>query len=142
MTDHLTIKDKLAQYEDIKKEISELDTKIEKLEKEGFKLAAVQESRKRPPFGKHDIIIEAQSPKTRNLMSMYKSMLQDRLEELLEVQIEVEEYISKLPTSRLRIIFESRYINQYAWQKIAFIVKGNATADSVRKEHDRFLKEN
>lgn len=140
MVDKLSIKDKLNQLNDIRKEISELDYKIKKLEKEGFKLAAVQESRKRPPFGKHDIIIEAQSPETRDLMSKYKSMLQQRLEKLLEVEIEVESFINTLPTARLQRIFEYKCIDDYSWQKIAFIIGKGATADSIRMEYNRFLE--
>ena len=47
-----------------------------------------------------------------------------------------------MPTSRLRRIFELRYIKQYTWRKIAFIIGGSATERSVRAEHDRFFKEN
>lgn len=140
MVEHLSIKDKLIQYEDIKKEIYELEDKIDKLEKEGFKIASVKESRHRSPYGVHDIVIEAQSPKIKDLISRYKSILKDRYEELLEVQIEVEEYISKLPTSRLRRIFTYKYIDQFTWRKIAFIM--SATEESIKKEYQRFLKEN
>ena len=142
MVDKLSIKDKLSQLNDIKKEISELDYKIKQLEKEGIKLAAVQESRKRPPFGKHDIVIEAQTPKTRNLMCLYKSMLQQRLEKLLKIEIEIESFINTLPTARLQRIFEYKCINDYSWQKIAFIIGGKATKESVKKEYQRFLQEN
>lgn len=141
MVEHLTIKDKLVQFEDIKKEVYELEDKIDKLEKEGFKIASVKESRHRPPYGTHDIIIEAQSPKIKELISRYKSILKERYEELLEVQIELEEYISKLPTSRLRRIFTYRYIEQCTWRKISFMIK-NTTEDSVRMEHNNFLKNN
>ncbi len=68
-------------------------------------------------------------------------MLQERLDKLLEVQIEIEEFINELPTSRLRRIFNLRYIEQYTWRKIAYIIGGNATDRSVRAEHDRFLQE-
>lgn len=142
MVDKLSIKDKLNQLNDIRKEISELDYKIKKLEKEGFKLAAVQESRKKPPFGKHDIIIEAQSPETKELMSKYKSMLQQRLKKLLEIEIEIESFINTLPTARLQRIFEYKCIDNYSWQKIAFIIGGKATKESIKKEYQRFLQNN
>lgn len=142
MVEHLTIKDKLNQLYDIRKEISEIKAEIKKVEKDGIGLAPVQESRHYPPYGKHDIVIEAQTSIARDLISKYKSMLQERYNELLNVKIETEEYIEKMPTSRLRRIFELRYIKQYTWRKIAFIIGGSATERSVRAEHDRFFKEN
>lgn len=141
MINNLTMKDKLNQLHDIRKEISEIKGNIKKLEKSGTGLAAVQESRHNPPYGKHDIIIEAQTSTARDLISRYKSMLQERYEKLLRLKIEAEEYIEQLPTSRLRMIFEYKYIKQYTWRKIAYIIGGNATEEGVRKEHDRFFKE-
>lgn len=142
MTENLNIKDKLVQLCDIRKEISELESKLEKVEKEGIKVASAQASYKRPPFTKHDIIIEAQSPETRQKISYYKSVLQQRYDKLLKIQTETEEFINDLPTSRLRRIFTLRYIEQYTWRKIAYIIGKGATERSVRAEHERFLKEN
>lgn len=142
MVEHLNIKDKLNQLYDIRKEISEIKAEIKEIEKNGTGLAAIQESRHNPPYGKHDIIIETQTSTARDLISRYKSMLQERYNKLLKVKIEVEEYIEKMPTSRLRRIFELKYIKQYTWRKIAFIIGGNATEDSIKQEHSRYLKEN
>ena len=134
------IKDKLVQLCDIRKEIIELEQKIKKLEDKGVLVCAVEGSYNRPPFTKHSILIESANPELLEKDKYYKSILQQRLNDLLDVQIEVEEYIDSIPISRLRRIFELRYIEQHGWQKIAYMMKGNATADSVRKEHDRFLQ--
>lgn len=138
----LEIKSKLSQLNDLKKEISELQFKIEKLEKKGIVVGSVEASYKRPPYTKHNISIEANDPRFINKINDLKQTLQLRLNNLLELQNEIEKFISNLPTSRLRTIFELRYIKQYSWQKIAYVIGGYATKDSVRKEHDRFLKEN
>lgn len=140
------LKDKLFQINDIRKEISELQVKIEKLEKEGVLNDCVEASSKHFPYTKYNVKVEAKNPKLVKKINLYKAILQERLELLLDVQTELEEFISKLPTSRLRRIFELRYIEQYTWTKIAYIIseknKKNATSDSVRMEHDRFFKEN
>lgn len=136
------IKNKLSQLNDIKFEISELEYKIKKLEKKGIFIANVKASYKRPPYTKHNISVEASNPKIVNKINALKKTLELRLESLLELQNEIETFISGLPTSRLRRIFELRYINQFSWQKIAYVIGGFATKESVRKEHDRFLKEN
>lgn len=142
MVDKSNIKDKLSQYEDIKKEISELESKIEKLEKKGLVIGAVEESRHKPPFGKHSILIEATNPELMNKAEEYKNLLQIKLNNLFQIKIEVEEYINSIPNSRLRRIFRLRYINQYSWRKISYIIGGKATERSVRAEHERFLQEN
>lgn len=139
MVEKINIKDKLNQLKDIEKGIYELDYKIKKLEKEGYKLAPVQESRRRPPFGKHDIIIEAQSLETRDKINRYKYSLQTRMNNLLTMQIEISEFINTLPSVRLQRIFEYKYMNHYSYRKIAYIVGG--TEESIRKEHDRFLQD-
>lgn len=136
------IKDKLVQLCDIKKEIIELEQKIKKLDDKGVVISSIEGSYNRPPFTKHNIQIESFNPKLMQKSNYYKSILQQRLNDLLDVQIEIEEYIDSIPISRLRRIFTLRYIEQYTWQKIAYIMKGRATADSVRMEHDRFLQEN
>lgn len=136
------LKDKLVQIDDIRKEIFELQSKIEKIEKEGVLNDCVEASSKHFPYTKYNVKVEAKNPRLVKKINMYKSILQERLELLLDVQTELEEFISKLPTSRLRRIFELRYIEQYTWTKIAYIIGRNSTPDSVRKEHDRFFKEN
>ena len=138
----LEIKSKLSQLNDLRIEISELQFKIEKLEKKGIVIGSVEASYKKPPYTKHNISIEASDPRYINKMNDLKQTLQLRLNNLLELQNEIEKFISGLPTSRLRRIFELRYINQLTKKKIAYTIGGYATKDSVRKEHDRFLKEN
>ena len=69
------------------------------------------------------------------------------MQSILLQQLKVEEFINELPTSRLRRIFEYRYICQFSWSRVAIEInknkKGNyVTDESIRKEHDRFLEKN
>lgn len=137
------LKEKLEQLRDIRKEISELTGKVNKLEPEAVVKDYVYKSSKYPPFTKHKVTIVAESPKLLQQLEEYKNLLSRSACELLEVQIECEKFISQLPTSRLRRIFRYRYIEQFSWRKIAYVIGGDTTtAESVRKEHDRFFKEN
>lgn len=134
------IKDKLCRLDDIRKEIKKTKEKLKKLEEKDTELYEVEESYKRPPFTKHNITIKSQTKKTRDSISKYKSILQERHNNLLDAKIEVEEFINELPNARLQRIFEMKHIDNYSWTKIAYIIGRGATADSVRKEHDRFLE--
>ena len=136
------MKDKLCRLEDIRKEIKKTKDKLRKLEEKDTGLAKVQASYNTPPYTKHNIVVQAQTKKTRELISRYKSVLRERYDDLLENKIEVEQFINELPNARLQRIFEMRYIDNYSWIKIAYIIGKKATPDSVRKEHDRYLQEN
>ena len=136
------VKEKLECINDIRKQISRIEFKLKKLEEKDTEIATVEASYKRPPYSKHNVVVQAQTIRTKELISRYKSILQERYNDLLEVQTEIEEFINTLPNARLQMIFEYRYIDKYTWSKIAYILGGNSTEDSVRKEHDRFLNEN
>ena len=103
-------KEKLEQLCDIRKEIIELKIKIEKLEKDGILSDCVEASSKYFPYTKYNVKIEAKNPRLVKKLNLHKAILEERLENLLDLQTEIEEFISNLPTSRLRRIFELRYI--------------------------------
>lgn len=134
------LKNKLSQLNDIRKEIIELEKKIKKLENRGIFKDLVEASSKYFPYTKYNVSIEAQNPKIAQKLELYKNVLKSRLDELVDLKIEIEMFFNNLPTSRLRRIFELKYINQYTWQKIAYIMGGASTQDSIRKEHDRFFE--
>jgi len=48
-------------------------------------------------------------------------------------------YISSVDNSQVRQILFLRHVDCLGWWKVARIVGGNNTADSVRMAHDRFL---
>jgi len=137
----MTLKESLIQYTDTQKEIKELEDKINKLEVESNVFSIVESSSLKPPFQKHNIKIEHIDYNKKKALNYYRNILQNRYDRLLVQQTRVEEFIDIIPTSRLRRIFAYRYIENFTWQKVAYIIGGNSTSESVRKEHDRFLEE-
>lgn len=138
----MTLKEKLRQFSDIKKEINELCNKINNYQTKNKVVDLVKGTPDIFPYVEKSYKIEGVDPKTKEIISTHLELLHNRYDKLLLIKIEVENYIENLPTSRLRRIFEYRYINNYKWNKIAILIGGNATADSVRMEHDRFLEKN
>lgn len=55
-------------------------------------------------------------------------------------QLKIERYLDEIDNSFIRQIFRYRHINCFTWNKIAFIVGGGNTADSLRMIHDRYIK--
>ncbi len=140
----MDLKEYLLDYVDMQKEIKDLEEKIQKLEISVNKYSIVETSSLKSPFQKHNIKIDHADIKKTKTLNYYKVLLQQRYDRLLEQQIKVEEFIDRLPTSRLRQIFENKYINGYSYIRIAIEMNKNrksnyVTAEGIRKEHDRYL---
>lgn len=134
------IKNQLSQYNSLQLEISDLTSKINKIEQKHRAIATVDGSLKDYPYSKVHYKITATSPVYAKEMNKHLEMLKERKIKSIQSLNNLEEFIKELPTSRLRLIFEYKYINQYTWPKIAFILKNGATAESIRKEHDRYFE--
>lgn len=130
-------KQKLKDYNDLILEISIIKAKIKKLEGKDILIDSVQGSSKYFPYTKRNIIIESPQPKLIQEKEQYKKLLEKKAKRLIDKRIEIETFIGNLPTSRLRNIFELKYIQGYSYKMIAYKLGGNATEESVRKEHDR-----
>lgn len=137
----MTIKQKLSQYIDIKEEIKRLEKKIEKLEKETKDIVSdvVDSTTSGFPFMQTHKKIQGLDIERIHKLDKLKAILKERYDKLLKAQVEVEEFIDTIPTSRLRRIFEYRYLEGFSWIKIAQFMGGNATEESVKKEHQRYL---
>ncbi len=135
------LKEKLDQLADIRKEISELTEKVNKLQPDAIVEDYVYSSRKHFPYTKHKITIKAENKRLLMALEKYKDILTVKTCELLETEAECEKFISELPTSRLRRIFRYRYVEQFSWRKIAYAIGGDATEDSIKKEFYRFFEE-
>ena len=136
-----SMKEKLNELLDIQSEVRKITSEIKEYENKGTEVAFVKGSAKDFPFSTLPMKVIAQNPIVNEEVNRYVDILRNRLIKLLKVQNDVEEYLDTLPTTRLRQIFEYRYIYRYTWAKISTLIYG-ATEDSVRLEHDRFLKDN
>lgn len=137
----MTIKQKLSQYIDIKEEIKRLEKKIEKLDKETKDIVSdvVDSTTSGFPFMQTHKKIQGLDIERIHKLDKLKAILNERYDKLLKAQLEVEEFIDTIPTSRLRRIFEYRYLEGFSWVKIAQLINNNSTEESVKKEHQRYL---
>lgn len=135
-------KKKLKEYRNVRNEIEELTNKIKKLESKVNYYCVVQSSMKVEPYSKVNTKVYQPSLNDKENLEKYIQHLKKRYQSLIEIELEVEKFINEIENSRLRRIFEYRYIHGYSWSKTSICLGGFATADSVRMEHDRFLKKN
>ena len=134
MIDKLTFKEKLIQYCDIKEEIKRLEKKIKRLRKQPDYVADVVQN-----GYKHRAVIRGYDKKREHKIDILEDILQERHDTLLDIQIEVETFIDRIPKSDIRDIFTYRYIYNMKWFEIA--QEMNLKGESVpRNRHDRYLE--
>ena len=67
-------------------------------------------------------------------------ILEERKSNAEKIKIKVEEWLNNIP-SRMQRIIKYRFFDGDSWEVVAMRIGRNATADSVRMEIERFLKE-
>lgn len=146
----------LIEYADMKEEIKDLRRRIEQNKKELSRLNGqiVMDSvscgkKGKKPLGTVKITgrpVTAISRKE-SLLNKRIRRLEEREEELLELTIQVDEYIETIEKSELRMIFQLYYIDDLTWYQVALRMNRNFpkrkvkyTEDNCRMRHNRFLE--
>ncbi|MGB4435392.1 MAG: hypothetical protein WBI45_08085 [Defluviitoga tunisiensis] len=123
----------LKQYKDLCREIKELENYIKKLENRNVS-DIVAGSNNEFPYQIVNFKIEglAHTDKLREVLIERKVKCE-------QLKIKIEEFISNIPDSRTRRIFQYRYIDGLTWLQIA--MRMNKVHESYpRKIHDRYLE--
>lgn len=146
----------LIEYADMKKEIKDLRRRIEQNKKELSRLNGqiVMDSVSCGKKGKKPLGTVKITGRPVTAISRKESLLNKRIrrleeleEELLELTIQVDEYIETIEKSELRIIFRLYYIDDLTWYQVALRMNQNFpkrkvkyTEDNCRMRHNRFLE--
>ena len=125
-------KNELVQYCDLKEEIKRLEERIDRLKQQSEMVADVVQNgyKGRAVIRGIDLIRKQKLERLNNILN-------ERYEKCLQTQIEIEEFISNIDDSKLRQIFEYRYIDGFSWIQIGHIK--SSTTDAVRMLHDRYI---
>lgn len=146
----------LIEYADIKEEIKDLRRRIEQNKKELSRLNGqiVMDSVSCGKKGKKPLGTVKITGRPVTAISRKESLLNKRIcrleeleEELLELTIQVDEYIETIEKGELRIIFRLYYIDDLTWYQVALRMNQNFpkrkvkyTEDNCRMRHNRFLE--
>lgn len=146
----------LIEYADMKEEIKDLRRRIEQNKKELSRLNGqiVMDSVSCGKKGKKPLGTVKITGRPVTAISRKESLLNKRIrrleeleEELLELTIQVDEYIEMIEKSELRIIFRLYYIDDLTWYQVALRMNQNFpkrkvkyTEDNCRMRHNRFLE--
>ena len=135
----LNIKYLLKQYNSLIEEIKGLEKRIDKLNNFKVEYDKVVGSDSEFPYIKRSFTIEGYNIQDIDRLNELKDLLVDRKNKCEEMKLEIEKFISSIPDSRTRRIFQYRYIDGLTWLQIA--MRMNKVHESYpRKIHDRYLE--
>lgn len=146
----MVTKESLSQYIILKREIKYLSERIDKLRNEQSKHEEnkehdmVRASHKYFPYTEHGVQIEGLTSNTEKMLNATIKCeirtLERRYDELLQAINEIIEFIDEIPDSYVRMIVTYRFVEGMSWRKIADIIGGGNTEDSIRKTFNRFIE--
>lgn len=128
----------LTQYTDLQAEIKDLEKRIKKLENFKVEHDKVTGSNSEFPYQPRSFTIEGYNIQDVDRLNTVKSLLVDRKEKCEDMKIEIEKFISTIPDSRTRRVFQYRYIDGLTWQQVSRRI-GGYEESYPRKIHDRYL---
>lgn len=139
-------KDELGQLQALRKEVKELNKKIEELmSKPSARVTdKVDGSMSEFPYTRAAVKIEGidmiQDKKIRTQILSKKLLLQKRQQQAEDEELRLTEYINGVEDSKVRLMMEYRYINGWSWEQIGR--KFNCDRTTVEKTISKYLAKN
>ena len=138
-------KEILKQYIDACEQVKEAKADILRLKKNRKKIVQdrVSGSAHEFPYTAKSFHIEGLSypvVKDPDELDRLEAILQERLQKAEEIKRQVEAWMLTIP-QRMQRIIRYRVFEELSWNEVAIRMGRKATADSVRKEYENFMKE-
>lgn len=138
-------KEILKEYVDACKLIEETEEDIKRLNKKKKAIVQTNVSGSNPefPFQPKHFHIEgtAFTYSDADKLRLEEKLLEERKAEAEKIKLQVQQWMNSL-SKRMQRIIRLRYFEDMSWDDVAKRMGRKATADSVRMELERFLKEN
>lgn len=143
-------KNVLTQYDDLLRELKEVENRIENVKAEIRRIETEGEVTDMVAGGyggiQHFTIHGFPDPEYRKKKALLRNreiILNALKSEIEETVNDVQTYINSIDDSHTRRILSMRYVDGLKWRQIADCMGGGNTEDAVRKTAERFLeKEN
>ncbi len=127
-------KEKLIQYCNLEEEIGKLEKRIDRIQKQSEMVSDVVQN----GYKGHAVIYGYDCYRKYKLEKL-EQLLKQRHDRLLDLQIEIEEWIDTIQDSDIRQIFEHRYIDNMSWIQVQ-LAMNYRHENAARMKHDRFLQ--
>lgn len=133
-------KQELEEVFYIRKEIQDLEKRIDRIEKQSKHVSDVVQN----GYKRHAVVYGVDVKRAYKLQINNAKLRKFKIALVDKVQ-KIEDYIEIVPFSEIRQILRYRYLDNFNWIKISHKMndlygKDKYTADSVRMKHDRYLK--
>lgn len=138
-------KEELGQLLDLRKEIKELDAKVERLQgqKVGKVTDRVRASMKEFPYCYTTKTItgvdQKESKKHRRALTESEMLLLKRQQQAVDAEYRISKFIESIKDSKIRRIVSLRYEEGYSWSKVAQLM--NVDRTYPEKMLTKYLKE-
>lgn len=136
----------LEQYIDSCELIKETEADIRRVKKQ--RKTIIQDSVK---GSMHDFPYAAQNFKIHGMaysavrdpgaLAAYERLLEERKARAEEIKVQVEAWLNTIP-QRMQRIIKYKIFEGYTWADVAKKIGGKATENGVKKEFERFMREN
>ena len=138
-------KEILKEYVDACKLVEETEDDIKRLNKKKQSIIQTNVSGSNPefPYQQKHFHIEGMSFTYQDdtQLRMEEQLLEERKAEAEKIRLQVQQWMNGL-SKRMQRIIRLRFFEEMSWEDVAKRMGRKATADSIRKEFERILKEN
>lgn len=133
------MKELLKQYKDLQNEIKTLKKRIKQVENFKVQHDKVVGSNPCFPYQSMTFTIEGYNIQDIDKASELKKILENRKKKCENLVVQIEGFISEIPDSRTRRIFQYRYIDGLEWLPISMRF-GKVNESYSRMIHERYLE--
>lgn len=136
-------KDILMDYIDACELVKETEADIQKLRKTEMVHDKVSGSNPDFPFQAQNFNISGQVEHymESSELEKEKQLLQDRMVKARYKKIMVEKWMANAP-ARIQRLVRLKYFERLSWEQVAERLGGNSSGESIKKEFQRFMKNN
>lgn len=135
-------KEELGKYRALKREVEQLEDRINKLCAKSDDIPVVKGKVKASspafPYTEHRVSVQMSLPEAADRISRLMRIYERRKEEAEEAMLRIEQYISSIADSEIRQIFQMRFIDGMKQEIIAKNMKMDRS--SVSKKINAYLK--
>lgn len=128
-------KEQLEQYRCLCLEIKELENRLDNLKRQEV-TDKVLSSASDFPYNQYELKIKGYEDD--KYIEKIRTRLIRRIRRCKKLRLEIEDFIEGIEDSRIRLIFELRYIHGKSWVYISNKL-GSSNESYARKSHDRYL---
>ena len=128
-------KEQLGQYKCLCLEIKELENRLNNLKRQEVSDKVIASS---SDFPYNQYQLKIQGYEDDKYIDKIRVRLIRRIRRCKKLRLEIEEFIEEIEDSRIRLIFELRYIQDKSWVYISNKL-GSSNESYARKSHDRYL---